>query len=73
MRASALTRVQAAEDFAELAPDECARLGGGKLTFSPSLNLMPYLDPKQPTLFKDLYKEIIIGSPKTEGFFIGSR
>ena len=32
----------------------------------------PYLNPKEPTFFKDLHKEIIIGNPKKVGA-LGSR
>ena len=32
-----------------------------------SLNPEPYLNPEEPTLFTDLYKEIIIRNPKNVG------
>ena len=47
---------------------------GPKIVTNTILGLLmkPYLDPKEPTLFKDLYKEIIIRSPKKAGS-LGSR
>ena len=35
----------------------------------PTFGLLLYLDPKKPTLFKDLYKETIIRNPKKVGSF----
>ena len=31
-------------------------------------NLKPYLNPEEPTLFQELYKEIIIRNPKKVGY-----
>ena len=42
---------------------------GWSLSCLRALSSKPYLDPKEPTLFKDLYKEIIIRSPKKGRLF----
>ena len=41
--------------------------GNGEPQTGPKSKIRLYLNPEEPTFFKDLYKEIIIGNPKKVG------